>query len=613
VLGTVAAADQLAGLRVPGSRHQEIPLPYRFRAALVASLTVISSLMAVAPAGAAVTPQKVVIIVGPTGGLTDNYRSKGDSIAAAAEAAGATAVKVYSPNATWANVKAAVNGANIVVYLGHGNGFPNPYGTTELTDRHNGWGLNRTTTNGDGDNWSTTMVYCGEKVLRGLLTSSSDSTRLTYCGGTANDGITPAPNWVMIYSNACYAPGAGEGSDVPATEAVALQRVRNYSFPSLSVGAGAYYATDMHQGSVQLVDTILRNPGMAFGAIAENANGYDLYDQRHFAHPDLAGKRIWIQNTGTPTSGNYFFAYAGAPALTPSGTTVAYTEPTPPAQPVPSVVGRYPAAGATGVSATVGPAVRFDRIVSGVSGSSFVLRRSNGTGVSAVVYATSDPLQYGMRPSAALEAGMTYTLSLSSAITSVEGGALTPVSWNFTVAGTAAAPPPSGTTTYSPAAKLVFKMGTHTAYKFSSTGAMTAVKSYTLPNDQNANTSVRKTITKQSGTWFYIVNGVWAGYWMRQSSVLHLAASPIAALSAPNANYSPAKPLVFKMGTHTAYKFSSTGVMTAQKSYTLPNDQNANTSSRRTITKQSGTWFYVVNGVWAGYWMRWSDVLYLKP
>jgi hypothetical protein len=571
--------------------------------------------MAVAPAGAAVTPQKVVIIVGPTGGLTDNYRSKGDSIAAAAEAAGATAVKVYSPNATWANVKAAVNGANIVVYLGHGNGFPNPYGTTELTDRHNGWGLNRTTTNGDGDNWSTTMVYCGEKVLRGLLTSSSDSTRLTYCGGTANDGITPAPNWVMIYSNACYAPGAGEGSDPngPATEAVALQRVRNYSFPSLSVGAGAYYATDMHQGSVQLVDTILRNPGMAFGAIAENANGYDLYDQRHFAHPDLAGKRIWIQNTGTPTSGNYFFAYAGAPALTPSGTTVAYTEPTPPAQPVPSVVGRYPAAGATGVSATVGPAVRFDRIVSGVSGSSFVLRRSNGTGVSAVVYATSDPLQYGMRPSAALEAGMTYTLSLSSAITSVEGGALTPVSWNFTVAGTAAAPPPSGTTTYSPAAKLVFKMGTHTAYKFSSTGAMTAVKSYTLPNDQNANTSVRKTITKQSGTWFYIVNGVWAGYWMRQSSVLHLAASPIAALSAPNANYSPAKPLVFKMGTHTAYKFSSTGVMTAQKSYTLPNDQNANTSSRRTITKQSGTWFYVVNGVWAGYWMRWSDVLYLKP
>jgi hypothetical protein len=314
---------------VPGSRHQEIPLPNRFRVAFIASLIVTSSLMTAAPVGAAVTPQKVVIIVGPTGGLTDNYRSKGDAIALAAEAAGATAVKVYSPNATWANVKAAVDGANIVVYLGHGNGYPNPYGSTELTDRANGWGLNRTTTNGDGDNWGSTMVYCGEKALLGTLTSGSTA-QWAYCGGSTNtDGITPAANWVMIYSNACYAPGASEGWDTPATESVALERVRNFSYPALALGAGAYFASDMHQGSVQLVDTILRNPGMAFGAIAENANGYDLSSQRHFSHQDLTGNRIWIQNTGGPTSGDYFFAYAGQPALTPSGTTVAYIEPSP--------------------------------------------------------------------------------------------------------------------------------------------------------------------------------------------------------------------------------------------------------------------------------------------
>ena len=51
---------------------------------------------------------------------------------------------------------------------------------------------------------------------------------------------------------------------------------------------------------------------MPFGQIAENANGYSLYNQRHFAHPDLAGTRIWIQNTGTPTSGDYFLAYAAS-------------------------------------------------------------------------------------------------------------------------------------------------------------------------------------------------------------------------------------------------------------------------------------------------------------
>ena len=587
-------------------------MPNRIRIALIASLTVISLLMAAAPVGAVVTPQKVVIIVGPTGALTDNYRTRGDSIAVAASAAGASVVKVYSPNATWANVKAAVNGANIVIYLGHGNGFPNPYGTTELTDRHNGWGLNRTTTNGDGDNWGSTMVYCGERVLRGLLTSSDDTARLTYCGGTANDGITPAPNWVMIYSNACYAPGASEGSDTPATETKALQRVRNYSFPALSVGAGAYFSTDMHEGAQQLVDTILRNPGMPFGTIAENANGYDLYRQRHFAHPDLAGKRIWIQNTGTPTSGDYFFAYAGAPALTPSGTTVAYTEPTPPPQPVPTVIGRYPASGATGVSASAQPAVQFDRVVVGVSASSFTLKRSDGAGVAASVRNNGDSKQFTLLPSAALTAGTTYTLALSAAITSVEGGALTPTSWTFTVAGTAP-PPPPGTTVYSPAAQLVFKTGTHTGYQFSTTGVMTAQNSYTLPSTQNANTSTRKSITNQSGKWFYVVNGVWAGYWMRESSVLYLASSPVTLPAASTANFSPVRPLVFKMGTHTAYQFSSAGVMTAVKSYTLPNDQTANTSSRTTLVAQAGTWFKVVNGVWAGYWVRSSDVVYLQP
>jgi hypothetical protein len=303
-------------------------LPNRIKLALVASLIIISSLLAAAPVGAVATPQKVVIIVGPTGAQTTDYRQRGDTYAATAGAAGATVVKVYSPNATWANVKAAVDGANIIIYLGHGNGYPNPYGSTELPDRTNGWGLNRTPSGGDDDNWGSTMVYCGEKALMGTLTGSDGSAQWSYCGGSTNtDGITPAANWAMIYSNACYAPGAGEGFDVPATEAVAMQRVRNYSYPALMMGAGAYYATDM--GANGIIDNILRNPTMSFAEIAERANSYDLSAQRHFDHPDLGGYRIWIQNTGAPTSGSYKLAYAGRLGLTPSGTTVAYVEPTP--------------------------------------------------------------------------------------------------------------------------------------------------------------------------------------------------------------------------------------------------------------------------------------------
>src|SRR5687767_2918261 len=167
---------------------EEPLLPDRIRSALVAALVLASAVLAATPAPAAAGAQKVAIIVGPVGSLTANYRNWADEVAATATAAGATVVKAYSPTATWANVKAAVDGANVIVYFGHGNGYPNPYGANELTDRSNGWGLNTATTNGDADSWSAgTLVYCGERALLGTLTASDDAPRRNWCGGPAND------------------------------------------------------------------------------------------------------------------------------------------------------------------------------------------------------------------------------------------------------------------------------------------------------------------------------------------------------------------------------------------------------------------------------------------
>ncbi len=152
----------------------------RIRATLIALLATTGLLIGAMPAHAVVAAPKVVIIVGPTGSVTDSYRSQADDTAAAAEAAGASVTKVYSPNATWANVKAAVNGANIIVYFGHGNGYPNPYSGSFLADRVDGWGLNTATTNGDSDSWSAgTLVYCGEKALLGTLTSADGAAQRT--------------------------------------------------------------------------------------------------------------------------------------------------------------------------------------------------------------------------------------------------------------------------------------------------------------------------------------------------------------------------------------------------------------------------------------------------
>jgi hypothetical protein len=271
------------------------------------------------PAVAATSPVKVAIIVGPTGSLTDSYRTWGDAVADAARAAGATVVKAYSPRATWSRVLDAVRGADIIVYFGHGNGYPNPYSSDELTDRTNGWGLNRTTTHGDKDDWSRTMVYCGQKALLGRLTSTDGAAQRRFCSGGP---IRPASGFVMIYGQAHYAPGFGERysrSDPRTTYTQARQRVRNYSYPVLKLGASGFFATAYGDAN-RLVARLLANRSQSYGWAFKQGRGYDADALRTSAHPDLDA-RIWVQKTVISglhfSQSDYWYAFAGRPGLTP--------------------------------------------------------------------------------------------------------------------------------------------------------------------------------------------------------------------------------------------------------------------------------------------------------
>ena len=97
---------------------------------------------------AATYQTKVVIVVGQTQSVTASYISDANQAAtefqAAAAAAGSSVAitKIYSPYATWAAVKAAAKGANVLVYMGHGSGYPNPYVSYEQPNGDNGMGLN---------------------------------------------------------------------------------------------------------------------------------------------------------------------------------------------------------------------------------------------------------------------------------------------------------------------------------------------------------------------------------------------------------------------------------------------------------------------------------------
>jgi hypothetical protein len=266
---------------------------------------------------------KVAIIVGPVAELTDNYRSSADRVAADAVAAGATVVKAYSPNATWANVLAAVNGANVIVYFGHGNGSPNPYsGWTEWPDRVNGWGLNMQAGAGDGHGINVNMVYCGEKALLGTLGAGDGATQRAYCTGGP---ITPAPGFTMVYAQAHYAPGFGERyvQTTPVTTlAEAQARVRNYSYPILALG-GTFFAT-AYSDAQDIVERVLTQPTTTFGSIFAQGRGYSPSTLTSAAHPDVPGAEYWVQQTtiggfhfGEP---DYWYAFAGNPNATPSMT-----------------------------------------------------------------------------------------------------------------------------------------------------------------------------------------------------------------------------------------------------------------------------------------------------
>jgi hypothetical protein len=579
-------------------------LPDRVR--IIATFTIAAvlgwTLLGVGPVAAA-DPLKVVIIVGPTGSLTSNYRTTGNNIAEVAAAAGAEVVKVYSPRATWARVRNAVEGANIVIYLGHGNGYPSPYSSTEWTDRVNGWGLNRTTTGGDSDDWSKHMVYCGQKALVGTLTTADGAAQWQYCGGArGTQGIHPAANWVMIYNKACYAPGAGEGWDVRATPSAAFKRVSNYSYPALKVGGGAYFATDMNQGAEQLVSLILTHRDWTFGAIAEAAPGYDLAAQNRSDHPDLAGRQVWIQRTKNSIGTDYWYAYAGDPNLTPSGAMGVYVPP-----PAPQVTAVSPAAGASDAATSATLTATFDLPVTGVNAASFLVRDAFGLTVAGTVSYSAATRTATFTPSLPLEAGLPYAVSLTKGIKSTLGARLARYSWSFSVQG----PTSASTTVYAEPQPLVLEAGTNTRYLFTRNGILRGEQTATLAEPVTVTTSIRRTLPNQSGTWFYVDAGTWAHYWLRESSAVHLADAPAAAAAGGEETYSPAATVRIKRGTHTGYTFDG-GVMTAHKTLTLAVGRRADASELRSLPGQTGLWFHVTSGSWSGRWLRASDVVYLE-
>ena len=446
---------------------------------LAASLGMPARASAVSPTP---TP-KVAIIVGPVGSLTPTYLHLAELAAGAAEAGGATVARAYSPQATPANVLAAVADAHVVIYFGHGYGHPSPYGPLDTT-RQNGWGLQGPAAHGThGDSLHSEMAYFGEDWI------------------IAN--ARPAPGFVMIYSNTCYAPGASEGGFAPATPAVAAERVAAYSRKVFAMGGSAYYAVDFDRGAADLVGRMLGQRSATFGSLFATDSRYlpsALTTQPHLFSP---GQEIWLHRSKyTDGPPNYWYAFAGNPAATPARSW----------DPVAPTLDLGPGADAIVPDRAV-LSLRMSEPIVGLAPEHLRLADAAGAPVEAAVRVDAASGDITVQPAQPLALSARYSLQLAAGAADVAGNPLVPRSWAIVTR------PDADPLVRDLSVRL--EPGRHELVRFDSAWNEAERRTVDLDAAMAVAATARARLPGRDGTWLALRGDGVDGWWVPESPAAH--------------------------------------------------------------------------------------------
>lgn len=147
---------------------------------------------------------------------------------------------------------------------------------------------------------------------------------------------------------------------------------------------------------------------------------------------------------------------------------------------------------------------------------------------------------------------------------------------------------------YSPDRPMVFKPGTHTAYKLSSTGAILSTKRVTFATRTRAEAAGRARVDGRA--YLKVSSGPFSGWWVRESGKSFVRGTT------QRRDFASDRRLAFDEGTYTGYTFDRLGRRTGSRAYTLTRASGADATSRAIINGRA--WWLVRNGIWAGYWIR---------
>lgn len=235
---------------------------------------------------AAATAPKVAIIVGPNGSVTPTNRANADAVAREARRYTSNVVRVYSPNATWSRVKAAITGASIVIYYGRGNGFPSPHSSVLVSAVQDGFGLNPSAGRGD-----ETTRYYGESYIR--------TARL-------------AADALVVLLPVAYASGGSEPGKAAPSLSIARRRVDNYAAGFLAAGASAVFA----ETSKSVPKYYVRSVFARNASVDAVWRGASTYNGHVTTAASVRTRGAIVRTDPVRTTSGYSRSFAGTPTAT---------------------------------------------------------------------------------------------------------------------------------------------------------------------------------------------------------------------------------------------------------------------------------------------------------
>jgi hypothetical protein len=201
----------------------------------------------------------------------------------------------------------------------------------------------------------------------------------------------------------------------------------------------------------------------------------------------------------------------------------------------PTIVGRTVGANAGGVSILAVIAVRFDRPIAGISDKTFVLRDPRGSVVPSTVNYDASRYRAELLPIDALRPGQRYEATLSTAIRTPAGVAISAASWTFRTAHQ-----PAKATRFLQARAMRFAPGRVTGIQVDARGRAVTSLTRWLTDYSWATADAKATIKGRS--FYEIADGMWAGYFVPTAAIAHLRPSDQDRPTAPPQSRQPAEP-----------------------------------------------------------------------